>query len=684
MNPTPRLREDVAIVEQVYRGELSYVVKDLESQKYFRFRPVEVAVIRCFDGNRTCGAIAAALREEGIGVSEGAVEGFAQKLNRMGLMERSLAERSTLQMERLRAERQRRKRPTLFRGEVMRMRWSMGDPDDAFDRWLPWLRPLFTRRFVLFSLALFVANIAMMVFYWPKFQAGFAQLTDFGSYTLGQAVLFWFTLLTITLVHELGHGLTCKYFGGEVHEMGFMLLYFQPAFYANVNDAWTFPELRARLWVTAAGSWIEAVLASIAGLVWLVADPGTLVSQVALLAFIFGGIVSVLTNANPLMPLDGYFALSDYLEIPNLRHRAFAHIGWLVRRYVLRMEVPMPPGTERERRVFLLYGIGAIGYMVMALFLVASVVMGWASAAFGFAGGALVLGMILLALRGQIRAWGAAVAMTLREHRAKLLSRRSRLWAGAGLVVLLLVLLLVPWSITVTGPFSMMPARVTALTAPDSGYVAAVLVREGTAVPAGAPLLRLRQFELEHAVLQERRAVDSLGLLEAVARSRGGAGEAERLARDRTVAEVRLAGTSERLRAGVLRAPASGVVLTARPEWLAGQWISAGETVLTLGEPDSVEARIRVRGSGATQVEPGQEVSLLSFADPANPVTGIVASVSRISATGDHVEVRVHLPAAPAWRPGASGEASIALRQSNVLGALVWTVRKRVRSDLLL
>ena len=98
MNRTPRLRSDVVIVEQTYRGQQSYVVKDLESQKYYRFRPVEVIVMRALDGVHTCGEVAAGLRAEGLGVSEAVVEGFAQKLNRMGLIERSLAERMIAQL----------------------------------------------------------------------------------------------------------------------------------------------------------------------------------------------------------------------------------------------------------------------------------------------------------------------------------------------------------------------------------------------------------------------------------------------------------------------------------------------------------------------------------------------------------------------------------------------------------
>lgn len=50
-------------------------------------------------------------------------------------------------------------------------------------------------------------------------------------------LLAWITILCVTACHEFAHGLTCKHFGGEVREMGFMLIYFQPAFYCNVSDA---------------------------------------------------------------------------------------------------------------------------------------------------------------------------------------------------------------------------------------------------------------------------------------------------------------------------------------------------------------------------------------------------------------------------------------------------------------
>src|SRR4051794_13710400 len=113
---TPRLRPDISIIEQVYRGETSFVVKDLAAQKYFRFGPVEVQVMREFDGTRTPAEIAEYLAQNGLRISVQAVESFARTLADAGFLERDFGERTTLQIERLRAERRERRRPSLFRG----------------------------------------------------------------------------------------------------------------------------------------------------------------------------------------------------------------------------------------------------------------------------------------------------------------------------------------------------------------------------------------------------------------------------------------------------------------------------------------------------------------------------------------------------------------------------------------
>ena len=679
----PRLRAELAIVEQVFRGETSYVVKDPGTQKYFRFRPVEMRVMRCFDGARTPDEIAADLAGQGLKLTARAVEGFARKLASIGLLERTLAERTTLELERMRAERRKRRRPALFRGELLRMRWSLGDPDQMFNRVLPAIRWMFTRAFIAASVVLFAAYFLILGATWSEFSSTVARLYSFHDITFGSIIVLWFTGLVVILIHELGHGFTCKYFGGEVHEMGFMLIYFQPAFYCNVNDAWSFPTLRARLWVTAAGGWIQVVVASLAAMLWYVATPGTLASEVAVAAMIVGGATTMVTNANPLLPLDGYFALTDWLEIPNLRLRAKEYFGWWVRRNVLRIDLPEPAAGDREKRVFVIYGALSLCYIGVLFAIVGSWLVGRAEAAFGAIGVAIALGLMFALARKGIVEWGRSTALAFRGWRA---ARRGTLgWRWpAGLTLGLLALLAVlPWTLTTSGGFVVAPANAADVMAPDSGLVAAVFVREGMQVQTGAPLAKLVDRDLEREMLSAARQVDSLSVATSRARATQSAGAMERLEAERASAIARFTALQSRFDALTLRARWAGTVTTPRVQEIEGSRVEAGDRVMRLATLDTLEARVALARAGAANVRAGQVVHLIAYGDAANPVDAVVTGVAPAGDQGA-IEVRVPVRRTTGWRAGATGEASVELRRSTVLMALWWNIRQRVRNDLLL
>jgi len=681
----PRLRRGLVVVEQVYRGESSYIVKDPESYKYFRFRPVEVVVMQEFDGEHTTAQVATALAAQGLPFGPAAVEAFAAKLRQLGLVERSLAERSVLLMERVRAERRRRLRSARAHSSLLRMRWALADPDQWLERWLPRLRVCFSRPFLVASVGLFAAYALVAWTKWPELAHALAALTTPASYTVELFLVFWTTAMVVIVVHELGHAFTCKYFGGQVHEMGAMLIYFQPAFYCNVNDAWTFRDRAARLWVTAAGSWIQLVLAGLAAIVWWAAEPETLISQIALAAMVIGGVTTVLANANPLIPLDGYYALSDYLEIPNLRTRAFAYVGWLVRRYGLRLAVPPPPADPHERRAFLIYGTLALLYSVTILTLLAGAAFGWASRALGTIG-VLALALVLWgALRSKLQGLGRALVTSIREHGA--LWRSRRFWSRAGGTAALVAIggLLVPWPITVQGAFTARPLLELAVSAPEGGVLAQVFVREGERVPPGARLALIRSFPLERRAAVLQRIVDSLTATAAQARARGPTAEVRRREAARGAWTAEQDGLERRLAALALRAPVAGVVATARLEERLGRSMSAGEEVVRLLEPDSVELVVALERAGATLVRSGQVAALFARVGAGHSLQAHVTSVRAAATEQGLVEARIRVATrAAGLRPGVTGEAKIVVRQSNVWGALAWAVRKRIRSDLLL
>ena len=688
MNPRPRLRPELRLVEQVYRGELGYILKDPTTYKYFRFRPIEAVVLQGFDGRRTPVEIAAALAEDGIRVSAAVIESFARKLSQMGLMQRTLGERTTLELERLREERQRRQRTRLFRGDITRMRWSVGDPDAWLDRTMPRLRWCFGRGFLWLSIGLFATYFLVIANRWTEFYGTLAGAYFPSTLTLYTILLIYGTSMAVVAIHELGHAYTCKHYGGKVHEMGFMLLYFQPCFYCNVNDAWSFPELKARLWVTAAGSWIQFVIAGMAAIVWWAAAPGTFVSDVAFATMLVGGVTAIMSNMNPLIPLDGYFALSDWLEIPNLRQRAFGHLSWWLKRHVLRLEMEEPAVSPRERQVFLWYGALAAVYIVFTLSVTALIVGGWASAAFGGIGVMIVIAWVAATIAKPLRAGLSSVALAIRAKRAMLRevwreSPRPRRLAISTAAVLLVVLVLPRW-LTVTGDFTAAPAGALALVAPELAVIRQISAREGARATPGEAIARLESPELERVRALTSQEVDSLAADELLARGKGWIDEVERLAAERASAEGRLRALDARRAALTLRVRSAGEVLTPRPELMLGRRKAMGDTVLLLAGGDSVELRIRIGGGGASLVAPGQTVSLVPYGDPGHPLIARIRSVAAVSRSATAVEARVLAPTGGVWLPGTTGEASVRLRRSTVAGALWWGLRKRLRTDLLL
>ncbi|HET8650613.1 MAG TPA: HlyD family efflux transporter periplasmic adaptor subunit, partial [Gemmatimonadales bacterium] len=550
----------------------------------------------------------------------------------------------------------------------------------AFDRWLPRLRFFFSPAFLVLSVVLFAVYAIIVAAKWTEFRTGIASFYTPSDYTLGKVVVVWGTLFVIIGIHEIGHGMTCKYFGGHVHEMGAMLIYFEPAFYCNVNDAWTFPDLSARLWVTAAGSWIQLVIAAIGAIVWWAATPGTLISEIALVAVVVGGLTTILANANPLMPLDGYYALSDWLEIPNLRQRAQAHIGWLFKTRLLRLNVPMPPSDEREQKIFLIYGLLALAYTIITLGLVAVLVSGWASRSFGTAGLIVVLAIIFLMLRHSLASGVRLLRNAAQEARVR--------WSGSpilrhsliGIGIVLLLMLVIPWPITLQVPFVAAAHHVVELSAPDSGTVYAVTAREGMIAAAGAPLLQIRNVSLERSALAAARVSDSLARRTTAARARGASADAAELENQRASAGALAGALGARVRALTLRAPTAGVVTTARPEEMIGRPVDAGTVLLAVADTGATEARLTLDGAGATLVRPGADVRLIL--DGGQWARGTVMSVAPLAGVeGGEARVRVN---GVNWRSGVAGRARVTIRRSTVAGALWWRVRTLLRTDLLL
>ena len=260
---------------------------------------------------------------------------------------------------------------------------------------------------------------------------------------------------------------------------------------------------------------------------------------------------------------------------------------------------------------------------------------------------------------------------------------RQRLSIAAIIVVLLGAI--VPRPITVTGPFVAAPARLIPLTSPDSGVVGAGLRAARDLGDTGNAAGRDPGFRSRAKRRSPRGAGPTRSTArETQARAAGRPAEVARLEAERATEDARLAGLEADRDNLTIRAVGSGMVLTPRPEDLAGRWVDRGSAGAPARSPDSVEVRVALTGSGSTLVRPGQPSG--SSSTPTGLVSPPRSPAWQRASAGDSgaVEVRVALPVGPDARAGMTGEASVTLRQSNVWGSLWWGVRRRIRSDILL
>jgi multidrug resistance efflux pump len=245
--------------------------------------------------------------------------------------------------------------PPRFRGSPLYCRFKVFDPCRLLQRLVRWTGFFYTSFFVVLSVAAILVAASVTITSWSDFRQDLPRL--YGSWS-SIAVVLALNFLVVG-AHEFGHGLTCTRFGGEVHEMGCALVFLQPAFYCNVSDAWLFAEKSKRLWVGIAGPYFELFLWSLAVLIWRTTEPDTWINFITLSVMATSGLKTLL-NFNPLIKLDGYYLLSDYLEIPNLRRRSFRHVGSLVEKLFGLESLEEEDLPRRERAIFSIYGTLAL------------------------------------------------------------------------------------------------------------------------------------------------------------------------------------------------------------------------------------------------------------------------------------------------------------------------------------
>ena len=595
---TLQARKDLEISRQVHSNEVFYVVKDPVTLRYFRMGELEHEIFRMLDGRSTLEDVRLRMAERhgDEEMSEQEVVDFLKRLKMSNLLvSKGAAEDEALFRQ------AKEKRKAKFAGyfkNFLFIRFSLVDPDPFLERVLPYIRFLWTRAFLALWFASFLASLWMLALNKDRIDWGIDRLL-----APSNLLYLWIGILIVKTFHELAHGLTCKYHGGEVHEMGILFLVFTPCFYCNVSNAWSFMDKRQRLSVSLAGIFFEVFLAQLAFFLWLTTATG-MVNSVAYNLMTVASISTVIFNANPLLRYDGYYVLSDYLEIPNLRLSSDAYIKYLAKTCLLGIEVPgyeLP--RRRERHIFLVYGFAAYLYrwfiMIGITLLVASKF--------------LIIGIFLAV----IVVVSSFIIPFVKTFRYVYFNRETEPARGRSVAVgltLLFVLVAVVglWKAPqrIRADCVVEPIELKTIRAKTPGFIRSVPAAGTREVKAGDVLFELDNLDLQ---LRRERLLKDIARMEVERQVRVGEGDPAGAAlAQKRIDQLRqeLAWGDSQIRELVVRSPISGAILTPDLARMLGSHVRKGSELCAVGDVSAFRVRAAVHENQVGEATQGRTVEI--------------------------------------------------------------------------
>lgn len=371
----PRLRATVRVHRQRFRGQVWHVVHDPVRHSFFRLHPAAYRLMGLLDGRRTVTEAwrlcATQLGDEAPTQTEAIA--LLGQLYGANLLQAELPPDVTGLFQRYRKRRGRERRGELANFLFIRRR--LLDPDGLLNAMVGVVGLAFTPAgFVLWT-AIVAAGAWLALGNWAE-AARQAELLLHRDRLARNLPLLYAAFVLAKIVHELGHAFACKKLGrntpagGEVHEMGIMLLVVAPLPYVEASSAWTMGRRLDRVVVGAAGMMAELALAGIAAMVWTwtaeASDPwGQDLHAGAFQLMLISSISTIAFNANPLLRFDGYYILADLVGIPGLSERSRQYLKFLVKRWAWGVRGAIDPAGSRGEAVWLAcYGVASTTFRV--------------------------------------------------------------------------------------------------------------------------------------------------------------------------------------------------------------------------------------------------------------------------------------------------------------------------------
>ncbi|HUG90829.1 MAG TPA: hypothetical protein VML55_08355 [Planctomycetaceae bacterium] len=559
--PVPLVaRRDLTIDEAEYQGVRYRIVKDPVALDYYRLDPEQYRILTWLDGRRSLEQIRREFQQE-----------FPTRRARLAdiqLLVADLHQKRLLVSNRpgqgpllLQQRRERRRRQVLGAvRNVLYVRLPGWDPERVLAALYPWVRWVFHPCAVAGVVLLILASWLLLATHLGEFEQALPAFQQFFAWP--NLLWLWLSIGLAKILHEFGHGLACRHYGGECHEIGLAFLVFSPCLYCDVSDSWVLPDTWKRILIASAGMYVEVAISALALFAWWHTQPG-FVHHLCLNVFLVTAVTTVIFNANPLLRFDGYYILSDWLEIPNLQEKSRRLLQQLFGRVCLGLKLPsLPFMPERGQVWFALYAVAAALYRWFLVFAIACALftllkpygLGHVGLAFGVFSGVMILA-------GLIAGTGRLI-LSVRNQ------RMSRLRAGLSLAAVAggaAAVLFLPIPVQRELPLIVEPDGIRHVYISTPGAIEAIHVRPGQRVRRGDVLVVLSNF-LRRDHHQRMLTARDVQLLEVSLQQALGDAAQEELARaSLTTIEEQLRDDEQQLSRLVLRSPCDGLVV-APPE----------------------------------------------------------------------------------------------------------------------
>ncbi len=561
----PRIRGHSQIHRHFYRGELWYVLQDHISGRFYRFSPVAYQAIGLMNGERTVEEIWEEVLEryDDSAPTQGEMVRLLTRLHSADVLLCDVPP-DTAELFRRGEKISGAKWKTNLRSPLS-LRFPLVDPD----RFLSWTMPLARPVFSLFGLLcwLIVVGYALSLaaVHWSELTE---NITD-RVLSVGNLAVLWCAYPLVKLFHELGHGYAAKRWGGEVHEMGIMLLVLMPVPYVEASSSSAFRSQWRRILVGAAGMLTELFLAALALILWANLEPGTMRS-IAYNVIIIGGVSTLFFNGNPLLRYDGYYILSDLVEIPNLAQRSLNYLGYLIKAHLLGVKNLEEPHVAPGERFWL--SVYAVASFIYRLFIYAAIVL-------FIAGKFFFVGIVL--------AFWASVSMLvvpLYKRASYLLFNRQldgmrgrAMGVSLGLISLVLALVfLVPFPLATRTEGVVWIPEQSMVRAGASCQIQRIMAATDQSVVKGDILIECRdpQLTTQVAILRSQLREFESRYISAFAEDQV---QARMVGEDIATLKENLRRTEERAGELQIRSPRDGVLVMPNAQDLPGRYVQQGE-----------------------------------------------------------------------------------------------------------